>query len=32
MAKRQGDQNSLSDVLKGFIETNRLQKGLDQVR
>ena len=31
MAKRQGDQNSLSDVLKGFIETNKLQKGLDKV-
>ena len=31
MAKRKGDQNSMSDVLKGFIETNRLQKGLDNV-
>ena len=31
MAKRKGDQNSMSDVLKGFIETNRLQKGLDKV-
>ena len=31
MAKRQGDQNSLSDVLKWFIETNKLQKGLDKV-
>ena len=31
MVKRKGDQNSMSDVLKGFIETNRLQKGLDKV-
>ena len=31
MAKRKGDQNSMSDVLKGFIEANRLQKGLDKV-
>ena len=31
MAKRKGDQNSMSDVLKGFLETNRLQKGLDKV-
>ena len=31
MAKRKGDQNSMGDVLKGFIEANRLQKGLDKV-
>jgi len=31
MAKRQGDNNSISDVLKGFIDKNRLQKGLDEV-
>lgn len=31
MAKRQGDNNSMSDVLKGFIDANRLQKGLDKV-
>ena len=31
MAKRQGENNSMSDVLKGFIDKNRLQKGLDRV-
>ncbi len=31
MAKRQRDNNTLGEVLKSFIETNRLQKGLDKV-
>ena len=31
MAKRQGDNNSISEVLKGFIDSNHLQKGLDKV-
>lgn len=31
MAKRQGKNNSLSEVLKDFIQTNKLQKGLDKI-
>jgi predicted nucleic acid-binding Zn ribbon protein len=31
MAKRQGDQLKLGDVLKDFIRSNRLEKGLDKV-
>jgi hypothetical protein len=31
MAKRQGENNSMSEVLKGFIDSNRLQKGLDKI-
>ena len=31
MAKRQRENNTISEVLKGFIDTNRLQKGLDKV-
>ena len=31
MAKRQGENNSLSDVLKDFIQTNKLQGGLDKI-
>ncbi len=31
MAKRQNDINSISDALKDFVETNKLQKGLDKV-
>jgi hypothetical protein len=30
MAKRDGE-NTISDVLKSFIENNRLEKGLDKV-
>ena len=30
MAKRDGE-NTIHEVLKGFIETNRLQKGLDKI-
>jgi len=30
MAKRDGE-NTIQEVLKGFIETNRLQKGLDKI-
>lgn len=31
MAKRLNDHNSLSDVLKEFIEANNLQKGMDKI-
>ncbi|MCL8006474.1 DUF721 domain-containing protein [Gelidibacter japonicus] len=31
MAKRTKDQLSISDLLKEFVETNRLQTGLDKV-
>ncbi len=31
MAKRHHENASLGNVLKDFIQTNRLQKGLDQV-
>ena len=32
MAKRRkGENNTISDVLKGFIDKNKLQKGLDKV-
>ena len=29
--RRKGENNTISDVLKGFIDKNRLQKGLDKV-
>ena len=31
MAKRKAENTSISDVLKDFIQTNRLEKGLDKV-
>lgn len=31
MAKRHGENTSLGDVLKEFIQSNRLQSGLDKV-
>lgn len=31
MAKRQRENNSISEVLKGFIDSNRLRKGLDKI-
>ena len=31
MAKRLNDHNSLGDVLKEFIHTNNLQKGMDKI-
>ena len=31
MAKRKGNNNTMSDVLKGFIDANKLQKGLDRI-
>lgn len=31
MARRKGDNNTISEVLKGFLDSNRLQKGLDKV-
>lgn len=31
MAKRFGDHTSLGDVLKDFLKSSRLQKGLDKV-
>ena len=31
MAKRQGKNNSLSEALKDFIQTNKLQKVLDKI-
>ncbi|GAL63893.1 MULTISPECIES: DUF721 domain-containing protein [Algibacter] len=31
MAKRNNDNISISDALKEFVETNRLEKGLDKV-
>ncbi|QNJ98392.1 DUF721 domain-containing protein [Constantimarinum furrinae] len=31
MAKRQGEHSKLGDVLKDFIRSNRLEKGLDKV-
>ncbi len=31
MAKRNAENTSLGDVLKDFIQTNRLDKGLDKV-
>jgi predicted nucleic acid-binding Zn ribbon protein len=32
MAKRHSDNLSLGDVIKDFIDSNRLEKGLDKVR
>ena len=31
MAKRKAENTSISDVLKDFIQTNKLEKGLDKV-
>jgi hypothetical protein len=31
MAKRLNDNNSVGDVLKQFIQTNNLQKGMDSI-
>ena len=31
MAKRKGDNSTMGDALKGFIDANRLQKGLDKI-
>ncbi len=31
MKKRQGEDHSISEVLKSFIDANKLQKGLDKV-
>lgn len=31
MAKRLNDHNSIADVLKEFIEANRLQPGMDKI-
>ncbi|PHS66734.1 MAG: RNA-binding protein [Flavobacterium sp.] len=31
MAKREHKESPISEVLKGFIKTNKLQKGLDKV-
>ena len=31
MAKRNNEQRSISDALKEFVETNKLEKGLDKV-
>ncbi|WP_299336825.1 DUF721 domain-containing protein [uncultured Psychroserpens sp.] len=31
MAKRQNDHLPISDILKEFVDTNKLQKGLDKV-
>lgn len=31
MAKRLNDHNSISDVLKEFIQSNNLQKGMDKI-
>jgi len=31
MAKRNAENTSIGDVLKDFIQTNRLEKGLDKV-
>jgi len=31
MAKRKAEETSISDVLKDFIQTNKLEKGLDKV-
>ena len=31
MPKRTGDHSTLGDVLKAFIDSNKLQKGLDKV-
>ncbi len=31
MAKRNAENTSISDVLKDFIQTNKLEKGLDKV-
>ncbi|MGJ5643299.1 DUF721 domain-containing protein [Formosa sp. S-31] len=31
MAKRNNDHLSISDVLKEFVETNKLERGLDKV-
>lgn len=31
MAKRQNDNLPISDILKQFVETNKLQSGLDKV-
>lgn len=32
MSKRNNEHLSLSDVLKDFVETNNLQKGLDKIK
>lgn len=31
MAKRKGNNSTIGDALKGFIDANRLQKGLDKI-
>lgn len=31
MKKREGDNHSISDAIKSFINANKLQKGLDKV-
>ena len=31
MSKRHNENMSLSDALKDFVETNKLQKGLDKI-
>ena len=31
MTEHSGDNKNLSDAIKAFVETNKLQKGLDQV-
>lgn len=31
MAKRNNEQSPISDILKQFVETNKLQSGLDKV-
>ncbi|AWM14437.1 DUF721 domain-containing protein [Flavobacterium sp. NRK F10] len=31
MAKRLNEENSIADVLKEFIQTNNLQKGMDKI-
>jgi hypothetical protein len=31
MAKREHKESPISEVLKGFIKTNKLQKGLDKI-
>lgn len=32
MAKRNNDHLSLSEVLKAFVETNKLDKGIDKIQ
>lgn len=31
MAKRRNESNSLNDVLKAFVQENRLEKGMDKI-